>query len=303
MRATCGAPLAVLAAGLTAAILLAGCATPAPAAPVTTQASAPATSSTPPASSPRSALSSAAPSDDPWGSQDKTLAAARRIACGPKPHGSNPGLISELAHETGPPNPEPPAAPLTPVVTPSPPPVPGQLELEDLTLVPPPIATKPATCVDVALDALRTGGSAPVGAAQPAQAWLAILSAETPAIINPDGSQTPVFTSVLRGCSTSTTCHRCARPADLSAPEEVSNNATQRQWGHRARSSVSMPRPQSHSRTWSRAARCSHREDDFAGRPSAPAATAGSWSVRVVLATHRLHVGKTAGSRSAPVTQ
>ena|GEM_PF-5944560 len=63
--------------------------------------------------------------------------------------------------------------------------------------MPPPIATKPATCVDVALDALRTGGSAPVGAAQPAQAWLAILSAETPAIINPDGSQTPVFTSVL----------------------------------------------------------------------------------------------------------
>jgi hypothetical protein len=83
------------------------------------------------------------------------------------------------------------------VVTPSPPPVPGQLELEDLTLVPPPVGTKPAACVGVALDALRTGAPDPVGAAQPAKVWLAILSAQTPAIINPDGSQTPVFTGVL----------------------------------------------------------------------------------------------------------
>jgi hypothetical protein len=194
MRVPGVAALAVLAAAVTAATLVGGCATPAGTA---AQLSAPAASSTPPASSPNPALSSATASDSPWGSQDTTLAAARRIACGPKPHGSNPGLIRELAHETGPPNPEPTAAPRTPVVIPSPPPVPGQLELEDLTLVPPPIATKPATCVDVALDALRTGGSAPVGAAQPAKVWLAILSAETPAIINPDGSQTPVFTSVL----------------------------------------------------------------------------------------------------------
>jgi len=116
--------------------------------------------------------------------------------CGPKPYGTNSGLALELAHESGPPNPEPPAAPRTAVATPSPPPVPGQLELEDLTLVPPPAGTKPAACVDVALDALRTQAEG-VGTAQPAKVWLALLSAPTPAIINPDGSETPVFIDVL----------------------------------------------------------------------------------------------------------
>lgn len=116
--------------------------------------------------------------------------------CGPKPYGTNSGLALELAHESGPPNPEPPAAPRTAVATPSPPPVPGQLELEDLTLVPPPAGTKPAACVDVALDALRTQAEG-VGTAQPAKVWLALFSAPTPAIINPDGSETPVFIDVL----------------------------------------------------------------------------------------------------------
>ena len=153
-------------------------------------------SSPPPASSPSSALSSVAPSGNPWGDQDTTLAAARRVVCGPKPYGTNSGLALELAHESGPPNPEPPAAPRTAVATPSPPPVPGQLELEDLTLVPPPAGTKPAACVDVALDALRTQAEG-VGTAQPAKVWLALFSAPTPAIINPDGSETPVFIDVL----------------------------------------------------------------------------------------------------------
>ena len=74
--------------------------------------------------------------------------------------------------------------------------MPGQLELEDLTLVPPPVDAKPATCVDVALDALRKQAEG-VGSAQPAKVWLAILSAESPAIVNPDGSETSLFTNVL----------------------------------------------------------------------------------------------------------
>ena len=129
------------------------------------------------------------------------MAAARRIACGPKPCGANAGLARELADShrydhtpyPGPPMAQPsPASP-----SPSPQPVPGQIELTDLALVPPPAGTKPATCVDVALDALRAGGSAPVGAAQPAKMWLAILSAPTPASINADGTFTPYFTNVL----------------------------------------------------------------------------------------------------------
>ncbi len=77
------------------------------------------------------------------------------------------------------------------------PPIPGQFEWNDLTLVPPPPTTKPAACVDIALDALRTGGFAPVGTAQPAKVWLAILSAPTPASIDADGSFSPYFTDVL----------------------------------------------------------------------------------------------------------
>jgi len=164
---------AVLAFVLTAvAIVAAGCATPAGTA---AQLSSVVPSSAPPASSPNAALSSAAAGASPWGSQDTTLAAARRIACGPKP--------------TAQPRPASPS--------PSRQPVPGQIELTDLTLVPPPSGTKPATCADVALDVLRTGGFAPVGSAQPAKVWLAILSAPTPASVNADASDSPYFTDVL----------------------------------------------------------------------------------------------------------
>lgn len=179
---------------LACAAVVTGCATPTGSA---AQVSGVAASSAPPASSPIPLVSPAVATAGPWGGQDTTLDAARRIACGPGPHGKNPGLIRELASETGPPNPEPPTEPRTPAVATSSPPVPGQLQLDDLTLIPPPVGSKPATCVDVALNALRNGGFAPVGAAQPAKAWLAILSATAPAIINPDGSQTPLFTNVL----------------------------------------------------------------------------------------------------------
>ena len=80
--------------------------------------------------------------------------------------------------------------------SPSPPPAPGQLQIEDLTLVPPPAATKPAACVDVAIEALQAQPDT-IGDAQPAKAWLAILSAPTPAGINADGTVTPYFTNVL----------------------------------------------------------------------------------------------------------
>ncbi len=80
--------------------------------------------------------------------------------------------------------------------SPSPPPVPGQLEIEDLTLIPPPVATKPAACVDVAIDALRAQAEG-IGDAQPARVWLAVLSAQSPASGNADGTDTPYFTDVL----------------------------------------------------------------------------------------------------------
>jgi hypothetical protein len=58
------------------------------------------------------------------------------------------------------------------------------------------MATKPATCVEVALDALRKQADG-VGSAQPAKVWLAVLSAPTPASVNADGSLSPFFTDVL----------------------------------------------------------------------------------------------------------
>ena len=158
-------------------------------------------SSAPPASSLNAVLSAAAADASPWGSQDTTLAEARRIACGPNPHGANAGLARELADShryDHTPYPGPPTAQSAPAPpSPSPQPVPGQIELTDLTLIPPPSGTKPATCADVALDVLRTGGFAPVGGAQPAKVWLAVLSAPTPASINADGSDSPYFTDVL----------------------------------------------------------------------------------------------------------
>jgi hypothetical protein len=154
--------------------------------------------------SPHQALSSGADSARRWGAQDGTLAVARAIACGPKPHGANAGLARELADShryDHTPYPGPPTTPPTPPPPPpSPPPVPGQFELTDLTLTPPPAGTKPATCVDAAIDALRSVGELVgegVGPAQPSIAWLAILSAPTPASINADGSDSPYFTDVL----------------------------------------------------------------------------------------------------------
>lgn len=205
MRPTSGlaavAPLGVLAAAVTAALLIAGCAAPA----ATTQASGPAASIASPviassASSASPALSSSAPSAGSWGIQDRTLATARTIPCGPKPHGTDAGLARELADSSRydhSPYPGPPTAqPTLASPTPSPPPVPGQLELEDLTLMPPPPATKPAACVDVALDALRAQAEG-IGDAQPARVWLAVLSAQSPAGINADGTDAPYFTKVL----------------------------------------------------------------------------------------------------------
>lgn len=136
--------------------------------------------------------------------QDGSLAAARGIVCGPRPHGANAGLARELADShryDHTPYPGPPATPPTPPPpAPSPPPVAGQFDLTDLTLAPPPTGTKPATCVDVAIDTLRSAGAfvgEGVGHAQPAKVWLAILSAPTPASINADGSFSPYFTNVL----------------------------------------------------------------------------------------------------------
>ncbi|HTC68128.1 MAG TPA: hypothetical protein VK662_01045 [Acidothermaceae bacterium] len=136
----------------------------------------------------------------PWGAQDGTPAAARAIACGPKPYGADAGLARELAdlhRYDNTPYPGPPTAQPPPLsASPSPPPVPGQLQIEDLTLVPPPATTKPAACADVALRALQAQPDT-IGDAQPAKVWLAILSAPTPASINADGSATPYFTNVL----------------------------------------------------------------------------------------------------------
>jgi hypothetical protein len=52
----------------------------------------------------------------------------------------------------------------------------------------------------VAIDALRSVGELVgegVGPTQPSIAWLAIISAPTPASINADGSDSPYFTDVL----------------------------------------------------------------------------------------------------------
>jgi hypothetical protein len=186
-RLIVAAPLVVL--------LLGGCA-----APVATQVSAPASTVASSASSVSPELLSSAPNVRPWGAQDETLAAAHAILCGPEPHGKDAGLAREMAdmhrydesQYPGPPTEQ--APPVSP--SPSPQPVRGQLELEDLTMVPPPIATKPAACVDVALDALRAQPDG-IADAQPARVWLAILSAPTPASINADGTDTPYFTNVL----------------------------------------------------------------------------------------------------------
>jgi hypothetical protein len=139
-------------------------------------------------------------SANPWGVQDASIAVARSMACGPRPYGANAGLARELADShryDHTPYPGPPTSgPTPPPPPPSPPAVAGQFELLDLTLVPPPADTKPAACVDAALDALRTMPEG-VGPAQPANVWLAILSAPTPAGINADGSVSPYFTDVL----------------------------------------------------------------------------------------------------------
>ena len=162
---------------------------------------------------------SPASSATPWGAQDGTFSAARAIPCGPKPHGANAGLARELADShrydntpyPGPPT-TPPTPPTPPPSQPSPPPVPGQFELTDLTLVPPPADTKPAACADVALDALRSMPEG-VGSAQPAKVWLAIMSApRLPHESKPTAASRPISPMCSRGSSTSTICHRCARP-------------------------------------------------------------------------------------------
>jgi hypothetical protein len=182
-RSILAAPLGVL--------LLGACA-----APATGLGTSPTSAAPPAITSPIAASSSVSP----WGAQDGMPAVARTIACGPKPHGADAGLARYLADShryDHTPYPGPPTTPPTPPPpAPSPPPVPGQFEWSDLTLVPPPSATKPAACVDVALTALQTM-PAGVGSAQPAKVWLAILSAPTPASINADGSFSPYFTDVL----------------------------------------------------------------------------------------------------------
>ena len=168
---------------ITLAVVLAGCAT-APGQP---------DAGGPESAAPVSSVSSAGV----WGAQDGSLTSARGIACGPQPSGKNAGLARMLADTNNPPPMGQPTMPPTPPSpAPSPPPVPGQFEWTDLTLVPPPTATKPAACVDVALDALRTMPEG-VGSAQPAKVWLASLSAPTPARIEADGSFSPFFTDVL----------------------------------------------------------------------------------------------------------
>jgi hypothetical protein len=184
-RLRVAAPLGVLAA----ASLLAGCAEPAGSASESSQVQV--------FTSPTVASSSVGP----WGAQDGSPAAARAIACGPKPHGADAGLARLLADShrwdhtpyPGPPTEQPPPV----SVSPSPPPAPGQLQIEDLTLVPPPAMTKPAACVDVALAALQAQPDTIGSDAQPAKVWLAILSAPSPASINADGTVTPYFTNVL----------------------------------------------------------------------------------------------------------
>jgi hypothetical protein len=135
-----------------------------------------------------SAATSSKSGNAAWTIQDGSVAAAERLACGPRPAGSNAALVEMLAGEKDAPASAPP-------LTRTPRKLAGAKEFDynQVFLNPPGAGTKPLACAD---EALVVADSEPVAPAAVKQIWLGSMTAKFPSA-EVDGVDRPFFSDLL----------------------------------------------------------------------------------------------------------